>query len=304
MKRDKMKRITHLRHIGLITPKASELTRFYHESWGLKLVAEEAGISYLRTAITEPYMVAIYPGERNAIHHLAFGLPDKAAVDEAAQELAGQGIRILQEPAPLDGPGGGYGFRMVDPDNRCLEFSAEVTQAEAADWQRPVVPNKISHLVLNTSQLEQAAKFYSEVLGFRISDWSEDQMVFLRCNNDHHSISFNRAPHNYLNHIAYEVPSIDHLMRGIGNLKKHNTPPMWGPGRHGPGNNVFCYFQDVAGFVVEYTTEVQQILDEAAHEAQVWQRIPEQMDRWGISGPPSPEARAAMAGIPDPGLGA
>lgn len=295
-------KITHLRHIALITPKAAELARFYEESWGLHKVAEEEGVVYLRAGISEPYMVAIYPGEQRAIHHLAFGLADPIAVDEAAQELAEKGVRILEQPGPRKGPGGGYGFRIIDPDNRCLEFSADVAPAGSPDWEARVIPNKISHVVLNSSNLERATQFFTETLGFRISDWSEDQMVFLRCNTDHHSISFNRAPHNSLNHIAYEVPSIDDLMRGIGHLKKQGTPVMWGPGRHGPGNNVFCYFQDAAGFVVEYTTDIQKIEDEEAHQPQVWKRVPELMDRWGTSGPPSPEARAAMAGESDPGV--
>lgn len=127
-------------------------------------------------------------------------------------------------------------------------------------------------------------------------------MVFLRVNNDHHSISFNRAAHASLNHVAYELPDIDTEMRGIGNLKRRGIAPMWGPGRHGPGNNVFCYYQDGSGYVCEYTSEVQKI-DEATHQPEVWPRnIPEKMDRWGLSGPPTPEARAAMAGQPDPGL--
>jgi hypothetical protein len=43
-------------------------------------------------------------------------------------------------------------------------------------------------------------------------------------------------------------------------------------------------------------------IDETSHHPEIWPRnIPEKMDRWGISGPPSPEARAAMAGEPDPG---
>jgi hypothetical protein len=90
-------------------------------------------------------------------------------------------------------------------------------------------------------------------------------------------------------------------MRGIGSVRKLGPPSMWGPGRHGPGNNVFAYFKDVSGFVCEYTADVQQIVDEQQWVPRVWQRTPEQMDRWGTAGPPSPEMRAAMAGEPDPG---
>jgi hypothetical protein len=125
-------------------------------------------------------------------------------------------------------------------------------------------------------------------------------MVFIRCNTDHHSIAFNRAEHPSLNHIAFEMPSLDDQMRGIGRLKSHEVPIAWGIGRHGPGNNVFSYFRDPNDFVIEYTSEVEQI-DEATHEPQVWKRVPHLMDRWGTAGPPSPEIRKSMAGQPDPG---
>ncbi|HEX2915635.1 MAG TPA: VOC family protein [Chloroflexia bacterium] len=294
-------KITHLRHIALKAPDAPKLATFYQDIWGLKIVAEQAGVYYLRGVLPEQFILAIVPAERKGIDHIAFGLADKAAVDAAANELAAKGVPIHRSPAPLATPGGGYGFQAVDPEGRCLEFSSDVAPAGDQVWPAPVRPNKISHTVLNTADFEGITAFYTDILGLRISDWSERQMVFLRCNTDHHSIAFNRAPHASLNHVAYELPDTDAVMRGIGTLKRAGVPAMWGPGRHGPGNNVFCYFQDAAGYVCEYTAEVQKI-DEASHEPQVWERVPEKMDRWGISGPPSPEARAAMAGEPDPGL--
>ena len=44
-----------------------------------------------------------------------------------------------------------------------------------------------------------------------------------------------------------------------------------------------------------------QVVDDATHEPRIWKRVPHLMDRWGTAGPPSPEIRAAMAGVPDPG---
>lgn len=295
-------KILHLRHIALKTPDPAAMASFYQDSWGLKIVTEQDGVFYLRGTLPEQFILAVGPGERRGIERIAFALADRAAVDSAAEELAQKGVTIYQHPALLTTPGGGYGFQFIDPDGRCIELSSEVTPAgEKETWEAPVRPNKISHVVLNTPDFEGITEFYTDVLGFRISDWSEKQMVFLRCSTDHHSIAFNRAPHASLNHVAYELPEIDTVMRGIGNLKRHGISPLWGPGRHGPGNNVFCYFQDVAGYVCEYTAEVMKI-DEASHQPEVWPRnIPEKMDRWGISGPPSPEARAAMAGEPDPG---
>jgi catechol 2,3-dioxygenase-like lactoylglutathione lyase family enzyme len=159
----------------------------------------------------------------------------------------------------------------------------------------------VCHLVLNTPDIDRIAKFYTGVLGFRISDWSGQQMVFLRTDSKHHNISFNVAPHASVNHVAYLVSGIDQIMMGITNLRKHGFDPVWGPGRHGPGNNIFCYYEDPIGYVTEYTSDIDYITDDAAHQPKVWPRAPESMDRWGVAAPPTPELRAAMMGEPDHG---
>jgi catechol 2,3-dioxygenase-like lactoylglutathione lyase family enzyme len=155
--------------------------------------------------------------------------------------------------------------------------------------------------VNNTPDLQRITSFYTKVLGFRISDWSGEQMVFLRSDTKHHNISFSQAPHASVNHLAYLVSGVDELMRGVSNLRKHGVEPAWGPGRHGPGNNIFCYFRDPIGYVAEYTSDIDYIPDDSRHEPKVWPRSPESMDRWGVAAPPSPELRAAMSGEPDAG---
>ncbi len=49
------------------------------------------------------------------------------------------------------------------------------------------------------------------------------------------------------------------VMRGGGRMKDAGYPIQWGPGRHGPGNNLFNYFIDPFGVVIEYTAEVEQV---------------------------------------------
>ena len=126
-------------------------------------------------------------------------------------------------------------------------------------------------------------------------------MVFLRCSSKHHAVSFNQAPHASLNHVAYLMSGVDDLMRGVSNLRNNGITPAWGPGRHGPGNNIFCYFKDPVGYITEYTSDIDYITDDAAHQPKVWSRSPDAIDRWGMAGPPGPAVREAMTGEPDKG---
>jgi catechol 2,3-dioxygenase-like lactoylglutathione lyase family enzyme len=155
--------------------------------------------------------------------------------------------------------------------------------------------------VLNTPDIDGTTAFYRDVLGFRISDWSEHQMSFLRCNPEHHSIAFNAAPHAAYNHTSWTMGSIDELFRAQGRARTSGSTLMWGTGRHGPGSQVFNYFVEPSGYVVELIADGIEIPDENAWQPQVWQRTPEAMDLWGTAGPPSAEIRVAMTGVPDAG---
>ena len=289
--------ITHVRHVALNCGAFDECLDYYAGPWGLERLSDsDDRTAVLRATGPEHHVLELHRSDSNSIDHLSLGLADDRAVDAAATGLGAAGVTLLSEPAAVDRPGGGYGFRIADPEGRIVELSA-CTDAVPAGLVQPT-PVKIAHIVLNTADIESLSAWWCEVLGFRVSDWSERQMVFLRCNSDHHSIAFNRAEWASLNHVAYEVPSLDAFMSSIGRLKRAGHDVGWGPGRHGPGNNAFGYFVDPAGTVPEVTAEVQQV-DEATWVPRIWPRTPELSDRWGTAGPPSAEMRQHMAGTPD-----
>lgn len=294
-------RLRSLRSVTLHTPKAAESAAFYSEVWGLTMMERDGGAAWLRGTGREHHILEVREAERNAMGKIVFSVGDRREVDTAARRLAEHGIDPLMEPGALDEPGGGYGLRFLDLEGRLIELSCEIEAVTPDDPDGlAAVPRKLAHVVLNTVDIDAACAFYTNVLGMRISDWSEHQMAFLRCNSDHHVIAFNQAQWTSLNHVAYEMTSIDHFMRGIGRLRHHGQRPLWGPGRHGPGNNTFSYFADPAGLVCEYTSEVDQV-EEDAWLCRVWRRTPELSDLWGTAGPPSADVRTRMAGIPDPG---
>ena len=154
-----------------------------------------------------------------------------------------------------------------------------------------------SHVVLNSEHIDDTTEFFLDGLGFRVSDKTQ-MMHFVRCSADHHSIALARAQGPGLNHMAYEMQNIDGLMRGAGRMKQNGFNVEWGVGRHGPGDNVFSYFIEPNGLVVEYTTEIQQI-DEAEYVPQTpeyWAAFPMRPCRWGMATMASNRLRAAMAG--------
>ncbi|MCB1391072.1 MAG: VOC family protein [Rhodobacter sp.] len=289
-----------LRGIVMRGPAITATKGFYTDMWGLGLAQEEADTVWLRGTGGNAFLYGLKDGPVFGIEYVDFAMDDRAQVDRLYAHAVAEGARVSGTPAAFDDWVGGWGFEILDPDNRRLRFRAEARSLpEAPEWARP---RKVSHVVLNTADMEGLEAWYRRVLGFRVSDYSADQMVFLRCASDHHSIALVRAHYPSVNHVAFELPTINEFMRSIGRMKERGIHPTWGPGRHGPGNNPFAYFVSPSGFCIEFTTELETI-DEATHQAQVWPRdVPEKMDRWMTAGAPTAAQRMVMQGRPDPGF--
>jgi catechol-2,3-dioxygenase len=276
---------------------------FYEGIWGLSRVAERGGVIYLRGTGNEHHILSIHPAGGSSLRSISVGLADRDAVDEAARDLEGRrGVTVAGPPHELDEPGGGYGFWLADVDGRTIELSADVDAAPAAAGDAPIRPTKISHVVINSPRADAYGELLTDVLGFALSD-ELAHMLFFRCNADHHSLAVTRAPHSSLNHIAFEVPTTDDVLAGTEHLEEHEYETIWGPGRHGPGNNVFAYFVAPNAQVVEYTAEVEQIDLDDPPAPRLWR--PEDtklVDEWAVPASlrPTAEARDAMLGQPEP----
>jgi catechol 2,3-dioxygenase len=289
--------VTGVRSIELGVRDLHQSAEFYTKVWALEEVSAAGDTMHFRATGGEHHVLTIRERRQASLLGVHFAAADRGAVDQLCAKAKGYGVAIADDPAPLDASaGGGYGFRFETPDGLPMTISSDSAQHPdvVVDRSRPT---KISHVVLNSARTDDQVLFFIDVLGFKLSD-STHMMEFLRCSADHHSIAIFRNNGPSLNHVAYELPNIDGLMRGAGRLKRSGFDVEWGVGRHGPGSNVFSYFIEPNGFVAEYTTELDQ-LDDATHvpqDASYWQKIMPNPDRWGLAGPPSNRMRAAMSG--------
>lgn len=290
-------RVTGVRSVELGVPDLRQSSEFYTKVWGLEQAAAEGNAVHLRGTGVEHHLLTLRQHGKPTLISVDCAAPDHATVDALYARAKGHGIDVGGNPAPLPpSAGGGYGFRFRTPDGLPMSVSADLVAHTNTTNDRSR-PTKISHVVLNSARTEEQIAFFADVLGFKLTD-SSHLMEFLRCSSDHHSMAIFRSSGPSLNHIAYEVPNLDGLMRGSGRLKQNGFNIEWGVGRHGPGNNIFSYFIDPTGFVTEYTTEVDQI-DEATHIAQgpeFWDMLPNKPDRWGLAGAPSNRMQAGMSG--------
>ncbi len=126
---------------------------------------------------------------------------------------------------------------------------------------------KLGHVVLNVTDLEESVRFYTEVLGLRVSDRYPESMVpggmvFLRCNADHHGVALvggaQKSERSSLNHFAFEVGTLDEVFRARAWLRKQGVPIVF-EGRRRAGCQIALEFRDPDGNNLEIYWGVDQI---------------------------------------------
>lgn len=277
--------VSALRSVDLETPDIEKSTAFYAGIWGLDIVADAPGSVWLRATGADHHVLALHQAAAPALRAITFRVPDRADLDAIAAKAGLDAI--LLGPSADPGPAGGTILTLREPQGGILRFvHGDIQHSDArAIANRPL---RLSHVNVNSPDVDAAMGYYERILGFRKTDRSPI-MGFVTCNPDHHVIVIATAPHAGLNHIAFMMPDLESVMRGAGRLVTSGHPIGWGVGRHGPGDNVFAYFLDPHGVVVEYTAEVLQIDDTyVIRPAQEWAWPPGRIDHWGIA-PPKPD---------------
>jgi catechol 2,3-dioxygenase-like lactoylglutathione lyase family enzyme len=245
-----MSAVTEIRYVGYAVADLEAERQFYRDIWKLNEVpADDDMVYFSASGSPEHHVVRLRQSDDNRIDVIALATGSKEDVDTLAEKVRAAGLQMVSEPARLASPGGGYGFRFFSPDGLPFEISAGVeTRPVQALHRWDGVPEKISHVVLHSPKHHELAAFFTDVLGMRISDWIGDFMGFLRCNEWHHRIAVLPGP-PCLNHVAYDLLSLDDMMRGVYRLKSEGRDILWGPGRHTAGDKTFCNYSTPNGFV-------------------------------------------------------
>ncbi|MDO6966729.1 VOC family protein [Rhizobium alvei] len=288
--------VTALRSVELSTPSLDHSIAFYTGVWGLDLVAREGDKAWLAATGSDFHVLELKAGEGSDLRKVSFHTSSEDELERLAGVFSAQGATFVRPLEAAPGPAGGRHFAVREPQGCCLEFvHGDATKPARNVADRPV---RLAHVNINSVDVDALAGFYEQALGFALTDRSK-AMAFLRCNSDHHAVVIADAPTNGLNHIAFLMPDLESVMRGAGNVKDAGYPIGWGVGRHGPGDNVFAYFVDPMGVVVEYTAEVLQVDDHyrvGCPDDWIWP--PGRSDQWGIAPPKSEECKKAQISVP------
>jgi hypothetical protein len=119
----------------------------------------------------------------------------------------------------------------------------------------------------------------------------------MRCGPDHHTVNFVRGKRTIMHHVAFELKDWAQILTACDFLGSKNIQLTWGPGRHGPGHNLYTYHRNPDDQIIELFAELDKMLDEdlGYFDPRPWHRDRPQKpkvwngpsDVWGQ--PPTPE---------------
>ncbi|MBB3992288.1 MULTISPECIES: VOC family protein [Sphingomonadales] len=278
-------RVAGIHRIALQMPDMAEAVRFYRDTWKLRPAGKDGEYHAFRTAdcAHDDFLLKQGPSR---IAHLAFAVASMEALDGFAARLAAAGFRV-SVPGDALPRSDAAAIAVTDPDGREVRLVVPAGDTAPASGDiDPLGPLAIGHVVLWTPDQPAAEQFYG-LLGFQVTDRTHAGMSFLRCNADHHTLALmkSKTGRTGVQHIAFDVGSLDNVMRNFGRLRDQGLDCAWGVGRHGPGNNIFSYYADPAGNFVEYYGDMEVFPVDDLVEARIWG--PEHKgDIWGVAGIP------------------
>ncbi len=253
----------------------------------------------------------VVPAPTRRLIDLHIGVDDQDDLGRAAGQLTRLGIQVHRGPGQISAVEKATGARAyLEIAPRLEQQAVPATpyngpgRLERPNGRAPgvvrtgrVLPRKLGHAVVGSTDADATTAFFVHGLGFKVSDRIKGAGTFMRCSTDHHNVLVLGAPVSFLHHTSWQVDDIDEVGRGAqrmleGNPERH----VWGLGRHYGGSNFFWYLKDPAGNFSEYYSDMDCIVDD-----QLW--TPEDLEgaqglyAWGPPPPPSflhPDDLAAM----------
>lgn len=259
-----------------------DLTRAeaFAQAFGFQTAWHDPDELHLRGTQAGAPCVILRRGPRSRFTGVAFRAGDQADVLRLADK-SGAAVRPLPETI------GGLAVDLVDPSgmpvrvvagvrelpelpgqpSHIFNFGCDVRRANAAQ-RPPRVParvQRLGHLVVQSTKYLEALNWYLDNLGMIVSDFMffpgqrrrGPAMSFIRCDRgstpaDHHTLALALGPANRYVHSAYQVCDLDALAAGGEYLKDRGYVRSWGIGRHVQGSQIFDYWRDPDGFLVEH----------------------------------------------------
>lgn len=278
--------------MAMRVPDLEESVDFHKEVLGLVETERRGGTSYL-TCNDRHHELILVQDERGkrGYEHTGLQVPDGETLERARSLAYSAGGELIGRT--FDGePGIERAALLRGPDGHVFKLFVGMDEVAAPPEGDRV--ERFEHVSLKSRNLKRSEAFIERVLGFRFSDRLGRTASWWHCESLHHGMALVLGPRPELSHYAFTARDLNAMGRICDRLAARGRRLIWGPSRHGPGNNLFIYFHDPAGAMIEVCAELAHMPPDGDYIARQWPGGLGAINQWG--GPPPP--RFLLTGFP------
>ena len=271
-----------IRYVRLGARNLAGADQYAQQILGLELVRVEAGAHYYRSD-SRDHTLVYFEGDA-ADHTVGFELRTADELDAAAAELSNADVEVRLGSADECEQRHVRSFiHFKDPTGNKIDLVLGPHHSGRRYFpSRDAGITGLSHVGLCTTDPQRDERFWTEVLGARVSDRIGDAPL-LRIDEVHHKVAMFPATRSGVQHVNHQVESVDDIMRAWYMLQKKGIKIAFGPGRHPTSGARFLYFYGPDGMIFEYSTGVRLITaeDELTYQPRQFPRGNESFCMWG-----------------------
>lgn len=293
-----MIRYKKLGYVALGVTDIQKSIPYYRDIIGLQLNAQENDTAYFSCS-DDHHNVVLENSSKPGLQRVAWELENDAELNSAAAHLKNHGIQVYELPAAESAAlHQGRTLRFKEPNaGICFEFYSH--QHKRGLTYQPTVSKiaRLGHVVVSFPDWPAAVKFFQEVMNFKVSDYVDGFIAFMRCfpNPFHHSFGVGnaklRGDKPGLHHVNFMVTDMDDIGRALNRLPASDVPIVFGPGRHPPSGSIFYYFLEPDGMTLEYSFGMEEFPEQDPRKPRLLEPRPDSVDYWG--GMPKPNFASA-----------
>lgn len=263
----------YLHHLAFESAEPQALAEFYGRVMDMNVRA----VSSAEWRCEGPARrLIVKPGTSKKLAFAGLACRDTDGLAALRARAKSEGIQILENPSPYFGSDA---FAVRDPDGHLICFGL----ASAPEPNRKGIRGPTQHLTFASHDVEAFQDFYHGKLGFGLSDrvLHPDGTLatcFTRGNHEHHNIACFKSDRVGVDHHSYEAGEWDTIRDWCDHFAEHDVQLMWGPGRHGPGNNLFIFITDPDGNWIEVSAELEVVHDRPTKD---WPQAERTLNKWG-----------------------
>jgi hypothetical protein len=269
----------HVGHVALRVPDVGLTADHAAAALGLFETERTDSIALL-TANSKHHELQITQGPNSGMDHIGLEVGGSDELALVRQEALRHGGRLISEE--VEEPGLTEAFRVEGPANVVFEIYTPMSVDRfAIKHQIGRNARKLGHMTMFSDEPGPLVDFITEGLGFRVSDRAAG-VTWMRCDTDHHGLAVApRESGTVLHHYAFEIDGWDGIRRYLDELAVRGQKIVYGPGRHGPGFNLYTYLPEPNGACIEGYADLLRIEDESTYEPIDWDDIPGHLNLWG-----------------------